>query len=242
MTTSTNVPAGKLIYLAKRNPALSREQFVRRWRRHGALAMQMTFFASIARYSHCDVLAPPQGMRASSEHDALGVVWFRDLTPFPPEEYERMRRDELETFSEYVRNSIVRCTERVLKPGRGLVKVYTFIARRQGSTRAQFAEHWSEVHGPLVLGDADLARHLAGYVQNVVIDDEVTRASKLQFDGVAEFYFHEMADLQRFFADIAKRDAIGQDTGRFLDRERTLFVITNEVMLYDAWDPFAAWG
>jgi hypothetical protein len=45
---------GKLAYLAKRNPALSREQFIRRWRQHGALAMGPARWDSVGRYAQCD--------------------------------------------------------------------------------------------------------------------------------------------------------------------------------------------
>ena len=73
---------GKLAYLAQRNPALSREQFIRRWRQHGALAMGLARWDSIGRYAQCDCLPVPAGLtRASQEYDGIGIVWFTEANP-----------------------------------------------------------------------------------------------------------------------------------------------------------------
>lgn len=45
----------KLIYLARRNPVLTREGFTAKWRQHGALGMSMPQWGNIRRYVHCDV-------------------------------------------------------------------------------------------------------------------------------------------------------------------------------------------
>ena len=55
----------KLIYLARRNPALTREAFVPRWPRHGALGMSLPRWRNIWRYVHCDVLAEGDGLPGS---------------------------------------------------------------------------------------------------------------------------------------------------------------------------------
>jgi len=226
--------ANKLIYLAKRNPKFNHEQFLRRWRQHGALAMQQSFFSGLSRYAQCDAVKPPAGLKTSADYDGVGLCWFRDLKPFPPEEAERMRADELETFSEYVRPFVVMCEESVLKPGRGFVKASVFIVRKPGTAPEAFARHWREVHGPMMLAQESLQPLLAGYIQNRAVVTDRTKGSRMEYDGVAEFHFSSLEHMGRFFTESAKIEALGRDSEQFLDRGRTLFMCTNEVVLYDA--------
>jgi NAD(P)-dependent dehydrogenase (short-subunit alcohol dehydrogenase family) len=65
----------KLIYLAKRNPGLSRPQFLKRWRRHGMLGMSLPRWKNISRYVHCDVLHPTTDAAAlNDEYDGVARV------------------------------------------------------------------------------------------------------------------------------------------------------------------------
>jgi hypothetical protein len=231
-------PPLKLIYLARRNPKFSHERFIRRWRQHGALAMQQGFFSTLHRYAQCDAIKPPAGMASgagsSAAWDGIGVCWFREMLPFTREERELTRKDELETFSEYVGYSLLLCRESVLKPGRGLFKASAFIARRPGTTPEAFAEHWQAVHAPMLLKNQALQQHLVGYVQNLVVRGDRMGESRLTFDGVGEFYFHSREQMGRFFAEIAKVEELRRDSDGFLDRGQTLFVFSDEVTLYDA--------
>jgi len=127
---------GKLAYLARRNPALSREQFIRRWRQHGALAMGLARWNSVGRYAQCDCLPVPVGLsRASQQYDGVGVVWFRDGKPSSQADRERMRADELQTFSTYVDEIALILRERVGRDGSGAVKANHFVTSRRDLTR-----------------------------------------------------------------------------------------------------------
>jgi hypothetical protein len=95
----------KLVYLARRNPALSRAAFVARWRKHGALGMSRPRWRNIARYVHCDVLDPPAPTAAvDAGWDAIGLIWHRSIAAraahlADTDSREQMERDELETFA-----------------------------------------------------------------------------------------------------------------------------------------------
>jgi len=98
----------KLIYVARRNPAMTRAQFTPRWRQHGALGMSMPRWKNIARYVHCDAIEPPRATAVlDTVADGVGIVWHRSEAAraahiADTSSRAAMERDELETFAEPV--------------------------------------------------------------------------------------------------------------------------------------------
>ena len=95
-----------------------------------------------------------------------------------------------------------------LTPG---VKRLSFVRTHAGTTRAEFAVHWRDIHAPLAR-----VHHPAlwRYVQNVVIHP-VTPGSA---DGVAELSFRTEADLrERMYDSAAGREVIAKDVASFID-------------------------
>ena len=230
----------KMIYLAKRNPALTYEQFIRRWRKHGALGMSTKQWARVGRYAHCDVLREQGNVpRGSDEYDGIGVVWFRSPeSPFQtiPEETDMMRRDELETFSENVFKSLLMTEEKVIKPGWGAIKLSGFVTRKEGMSREDFSRHWAEVHGPLTVNTPELSRYIRRYVQNHVISSPISRNSRLEYDGVADLWFDSVEDATRFFAEPAYQAVLRPDTEKFIATGKSMRLVTKEWILYDFMD------
>lgn len=100
---SLSVTDAKLIYLPKRNPRLTREQFVRRWRQHAAFAMGLARWSSIQRCAYWNVLPPIPGVACpAADYDGVAMSWFRDSNGASSEHRARLRADRLETFSDYV--------------------------------------------------------------------------------------------------------------------------------------------
>jgi uncharacterized protein (TIGR02118 family) len=91
----------------------------------------------------------------------------------------------------------------------------SFVHRRAGLTRQQFADHWSTVHAPLA------RRHhpgVARYVQNVVIAPLTPDTPDI--DGIAELGFRSMDDLSTRMYDSPEGMAIIRaDVEQFIDRD-----------------------
>lgn len=88
------------------------------------------------------------------------------------------------------------------------------VRRRAGTTRDQFAHHWTERHGPLAL-----AHHtgLADYRQEVVIAHTSGGAEGAEVDGIARLGFASRHDFEtRFYDSEAGREVIRSDVARFL--------------------------
>ena len=96
---------------------------------------------------------------------------------------------------------------------RSAVTRISFVRRRSGLTREQFADHWSTEHAPLA------RRHhpaLWRYVQNVVI--EPLTPDTPEVDGIAELGFRTIDDLSTRMYDSPEGMAIIRaDVLRFID-------------------------
>lgn len=115
----------KMIYLAKRNPALAAEDFPQAWREHSALGRQCRNVQDkVLGVRQCsrvlDRPSVPQG--ASADYDGVNLLMLRDRQAaddiWSDEETLRiMRPDEPRVFSTYVRDFTLVAHERVLRDG-----------------------------------------------------------------------------------------------------------------------------
>jgi uncharacterized protein (TIGR02118 family) len=96
---------------------------------------------------------------------------------------------------------------------RGAVTRVSFLQAAAGLTRAQFGDHWRDVHTPLA------RRHhpnIVRYTQNVVID--TLTAETPPVDGIAELTFLSVEDMRaRLYDSDEGRRIIGEDVRRFID-------------------------
>jgi hypothetical protein len=135
----------KSIYLAKRNPDLTHEQFIRRWRKHGALAMCSAFWHQMAVYVQAELIESRVKLGVAGDYDgvttlmARGASAFRDPTAEEAQDIQLMLRDEYETFVGPAADYLLPVTESVLKAGpRGGFTAYLFFvdpARAAGVAR-----------------------------------------------------------------------------------------------------------
>lgn len=90
------------------------------------------------------------------------------------------------------------------------------VPKVESLTREQFAEHWTDVHGPIA------ARHhpgIARYVQNVVLRAHTPGAP--DWDGIAELHFVRTEDFtERMYDSDEGRRIVREDVVRFIDPSR----------------------
>ena len=106
-------------------------------------------------------------------------------------------------------------------PADGVTRI-SFVRRRPGLTRRQFADHWTNVHAPLA------RRHhpaLCRYVQNVVVEPVTLGAAEV--DGIAELGFRSIEDMTARMYDSPEGAAIIRaDVHRFIDTDTGWRVLT----------------
>jgi hypothetical protein len=196
----------KLIYLARRNPALSRDAFVVRWRQHGRLGMSMPRWVNIARYVHCDVSPPHEEERhLLSDHDGIGMIWHRS----PPHRAahiadtrsrQAMEADEAATFERPIVQTCLLAREEVLAAA----------APGAPFKLTRFATD---------CGVASLPYGAVGHVRNYPLPPETGAGWGLPSRIVEEFWF-------------ASREAAVEAAGELQPNRDSILLLSNEVVLY----------
>lgn len=104
----------KMIYLARRNPALAAEDFPQAWREHSALGRQCKNVGQrVKAVAQCSRMLNVQGLDASAalsqDYDGVNLMVLADREAgsviwSDPETLAVMRPDEPRVFADYVRN------------------------------------------------------------------------------------------------------------------------------------------
>lgn len=218
---------GKLIYLARRNPALTREHFATRWRKHsahvGAGAPHAVAEIRSARY--CLVQAGID--YASDEYDGVGLMQLAGLNSIPAVHQamvstEVSLADELRTFSTYVKDFAMYCAEEVLADaGSASHAVLHFVRRSPSVGPSPFADAWRDYA-------RDLAEALDGVLGRHVLNHLIAPAPPgYGFDGVHELWCASSADATAITAELHRRlpgtsDWLSARTGVVLATEAIL--------------------
>jgi len=145
----------KLIYLARRKPGFSFDDFVRRWRLHGARGMQQSIWRHALGYVQAEPIRPAPIAGASDAFDAvaylmLGDEAFAHRTELDAAESRAIAADELETFAAPIPTSSLWVDEERLRNGDlGGATAFLFFAdgarAREVATRAGSASGLSRI-------------------------------------------------------------------------------------------------
>ncbi|MFT8247019.1 EthD domain-containing protein [Roseomonas sp. BN140053] len=196
----------KRLYLARRNPSLTREGFPERWMRHGALSASFQAqqgFANIFRYLLCPALPGPSGEAAEDGPDGIGMLFFRDEAArdrhhASAAQRAAMEADEDATFAERVNRTSLFAVEQVALDGPLTPFLAVTVLRRRPAVSApDFAAWWSEAHAPTVLRAAPALRRLVG---NWPMPDG---HGELQADCIEELWFASREEMRRTLAAAA---------------------------------------
>lgn len=215
----------KLMYLARRNPALTREAFTLRWRQHGALGMSRPRWRNIARYVHGDVLD-------RDDYDGIGLIWHRSRAAraahlADTDSRLQMEQDEFETFAEPVVNFCLLAREYVLLGPPPSAISTTGAADLHGPVKLT---RFLTTHAPadstelrLRLDTAGV--ELRGQVINLPLPAERGNAWGLRHACVEELWFANLADARRAAVVTAAAPSSNASTIAVLTRDVCLYQI-----------------
>ena len=108
-----------------------------------------------------------------------------------------------------------------------MVRLFAFLTRRSELSHEEFLDHWLNVHGPLIAGTPELARHIRRYEQHPRAEAGPMSGSE-HCDGVTVQHFDSADDLWAFTAEPAYAELIAPDEAALLDLQRLVWVITGE--------------
>ena len=174
---------GKMIYLARRNPALTSEEFATRWMKHakvvGAGAPEALTEIRTARYCLAS---------GAQEYDGVGLLSLASLNSIPTMHRalvgtEVSLADELRTFSTYVKDFSVYCAEEaVCDTPPTTHAVLHFVRRSDTIGPSAFASAWRD-HA------RQLGQSLEGVLRRQVLNHVIAPAPPgYGFDGVHELW------------------------------------------------------
>ncbi|MGE3692322.1 MAG: hypothetical protein AB7F98_13180 [Novosphingobium sp.] len=222
----------KLVYLARRNPAVSREDWPEVWVSHAKFAGQFAFIANDITYScYANRIDRPmlEGQAVdvpglSREHDgvALGVALQVETLQgggFSKDERALIDQDELRVFDMLTPKFSYYCTETVLKQGKyGEYGLIRFLARREELSSDAFQSHF---HGEF----ADTAgKAIDASVVRCALDRPIHDPLPLfPFDAIIDCWFDSQDDAVRAALDPAMPQALAQ----FCDMDRSVTMLTH---------------
>jgi uncharacterized protein (TIGR02118 family) len=97
----------------------------------------------------------------------------------------------------------------------------------------EFDRYWEGPHGDLVASLPNFTRHVRRYSQSHIIDPsyggEGLKWPRAEFDGIAEFWFDSIADMNQAFSDPEFVEKVGADYPNFLDQDSVSIMVTEEV-------------
>jgi hypothetical protein len=227
----------KLIYLARRNPALTHDGFTARWRQHGALGMSLPRWRNIWRYVHCDVTAAAdETLGLAQGYDGIGLIWHRSRATRRAHREDTgsqavMEADERDTFAELVGNFCALYEEQTLfdDGSDAPVKLFRFHHRLLATPEDRLFEDVAPLAASLALRDAELAASVRRYVHNYRMKPEA-RSWGLGYEWVEELWFDSIADATQALTILSGNAPLR----RLLEPAAAppVSLLTNEVMLY----------
>ena len=190
---------GKLIYLARRNPVLSHDEFATRWCKHaavvGAGAPEALTEIRSARYCLAS---------GTDGYDGVGLLSLASLNSIPSMHRalvgtEVSLADELRTFSTYVKEFALYCAEEVVSDTPHTTHALLHFVRRSESIEpTSFASAWRDhAHA--------LERSLDGVLRRQVLNHVIAPAPPgYGFDGVHELWCDSSAAAAGIKAELVR--------------------------------------
>jgi hypothetical protein len=202
------MPIYKCIYLVKRSPSLTEEEFPRRWRQHAKLAATTrlnNYFTGVVQCSReweADALP-----NATRDYDGVSLLDMRDRNATrdiwdEPEQGAILAPDELLTFSRLIRECMITTEEQVTREGPYTgVLLLRFLRRARSLSPDRFLARWRDTQSRAELAgeSSDLVRRA---VSNVVIDPP---PPDFPFDLITELWFDDLDAARRYARDCGQQ-------------------------------------
>lgn len=222
----------KLIYLARRNPSCTREDWPEHWRSHATFAGQFAFIANDITYScYCNRIDQPtldgrpvEVPGLSRDHDGVAVGVSPTVETlkgggFSKEERALIDQDELRVFDMLTPEFSYYCTETVLKPGKyGEYGLIRFLARKPELSPEAFRQ-WFEGE----FADAARAATDGSVVRHALDTPTHGPLPRFPFDAITDCWFDSEDDAVRAALD----PAIPQALAEMCDMEASVTMLTH---------------
>jgi len=244
-------PYAKLVYLLRRKPGLSLEEFQEHWFcRHAAFGRS---HPAVLRYVQYHALAndpirealPQAGDGSDTKsYDGMAVAWFDSVAAMRAAMTSQAVAAALEDerhFIDHNRSVAVLTDEHVVvePSGDAPIVLVECLRRIAGIDRRTFSERWLG-HGAIGR-EAHSRGLLQGYIQNHAIAEDDARVAEIEelgstgenWDGVVTAYFHSLAIAKELFADPLASEKSYEDEKTFIDHSQNLYFLARRRPIKD---------
>lgn len=220
----------KMIYLARRNPALTPEQFPQAWREHSALGAGCSNVRDrILAVAQCSrILEGGAVAGAVRDYDGVNLLSLRDLQAATdlwtdPETLAVMRPDEPRVFSTYVREFTLVCEEQVVRDvPRSTTCLVGFLRRGAAVTVAD----WRERIAPEAVASSISDGALAAARRVVLNAVHLPPPRGYDYDSIVEWWFDSPDSAREAFGGRDVRDALAGAAWAGADLTNSVFILT----------------
>ncbi len=223
----------KLIYLARRAPGVSREDWPRTWKSHAIFASQFAVAGSrIEWMRYCNRIdhpeldgAPVSLSMVSTAHDGVALINNGQnepsLSPLPDDVRKALDTDELRVFDRLVTNFAFPCVETALLDGLpGKAAVFIFLPE---AATDDLRSRLDGAHADLVRTKLPTLSGLTRYAHNHPMH---IPAPPFDFGAIVEMWFATPDDAVRALSQGAL-DPVLADLGTFADMARAVVMLTS---------------
>ncbi|MCB2046659.1 MAG: EthD domain-containing protein [Novosphingobium sp.] len=227
----------KLIYLARRKPGTSREDWPKQWKSHAIYASQFpSIEASLEWLRYGNRVdqptldgAPVDLPMLSTAHDGVANVNSgkkgapRAASAADPEIRAALDKDELRVFDSLVNEISFSCEEEPLLEGLpGGAAIYAFLPRKAGLSNAEFLARYEGSHADLARGTLPLLAGLKRYGHNRVVTAPPPR---FPFEAISEIWFETPDDAVRALKDGGLATVL-DDLAEFAAMDEAVIILT----------------
>jgi hypothetical protein len=191
----------KTVYLARRNPDTTYEEFLRNWRHHAKLSAQFpSIVGSHTSVVQCARIPDLHQDGINQDFDGANLLGLRSLLHavevFDDPAREVLRPDERRVFSTYVQDTSLITLETVLseKPI-GKCVLLELVGRRDDLDQAGFIQAWTGRSARALMETTAFEESVGRFVHNFVV---LPPPPGYEFDGIGELWFDDLAGAQRF--------------------------------------------
>lgn len=227
----------KLLYLARRNPNVSREDWPETWRSHSKFAGQFPGLRSGMKWSrYCNRIDKPTvGGKAvdlpgvSVEHDGVAVCCSEVLEllqggAFTTKQRALIQADELRVFDRLTPDFSYHCLETVVRDGViGEAGVFRFLVRQPDIPKIVFRERFLGQHAQAVKGAIDKLGAVTRYTLNTPLHRPLPF---FPFDAISECWYASVDDAVRSLHD-GQFAAVERDLQEFCDVPKGVVMLTD---------------
>jgi hypothetical protein len=234
----------KLIYLERRNPNVSREDWPETWRSHATFVGQFPALRTGVKYSrYCNRVDNPMlgGSRVdlpgvSVAHDGVAVACSDNLEllqggAFTTKQRARIQQDELRVFDRLTPECSFHCTEKPVRDGIvGEATIFRFLVRLPDVPRVSFTERLTGEHARVARDTIDALSSVTRYTHNSPLHRPLPH---FPFDAISECWYASVEDAVRSSRD-SELAGVARDLEEFCDMERSVVVLTQ---VCNRWPP-----